>query len=165
MKKILLLIILSLQFCNYQQKNQHHSIKKIMDVSNYTGNAVAFFVTQRHNDFYSAYIIPISEKDSNVFKKDDFDVFNAIKGQCSITLYIGNNLYDLQSSKYKKKFDKEICNVHADCYVKIWISYHNYVEQISKRKKELKSDSCEIRGLSRGKNGKINEFKILKNVY
>lgn len=170
-KYILFLFSLTLsmlfQSCNHAQINKQNakqpSITKIMDISSYKGNSVVFFV-KGHNDFYSAYIIPIMEKDSNVFKKDDFDVFNATMGRCSISIYIGYILYDLQNSETKKKLDRKICNVHADYYAKIWISYQDYEELLTKREKVLKSDSCEIRSVTHGNKGKLLEFKILKDI-
>ena len=160
------LLVLS-QSCNHdhinKQKTKHLSIPEIVDISSYKGNAVVFFV-KGHNDFYSAYIIPILEKDSNVFKKDDFDVFNSIIGRCSISIYIGYILYDLQNSETKKKLVRKVCNIHADYYAKIWINYQDYEELLAKRKKVLKSDSCEIRSVTHGNKGKLLEFKILKDI-
>lgn len=170
MKKLFLFpltLLLLLQSCKHEQikrqKIKHGEISEVMNISSYTGNAVVFFV-DGHNDFYSAYFIPILEKDSNVFKKKNFEIFNAIKGRCSINFTIGNYLYKLQSSESRKKMDRIICNVHADYYAKIWISYKNYEELLTKRKKILKSDSCEIRGVYHGKKGKLLDFKILKDL-
>jgi len=85
------IILISFLACNIEKRNRisnqepvkHH----VIDITSYTGNAVAFF-HEGHDDFYSAYIIPIVEKDSNVFKKKDFDVFKAIIGRCSIFLLL-----------------------------------------------------------------------------
>ena len=136
---ILMIVLVTFIFsCNNNQKTTDkvkciHN-QKVMDISSYTGNAVAFF-DNGHNDFYSAYIIPILEKDSDIFKQKSFDIFNGIKGRCSINFTIDYFLYDLQNSASKKKLDRIICNVHANYYAKIWISYSKYEELLLKRKK------------------------------
>jgi len=169
-EKVLFGVILLISFlsCNTEKRYKkvipvpikHH----VMDITSYTGNAVAFF-HEGHDYFYSVYIIPIEEKDSNIFKKKDFDVFKSIIGQCSIYFTIGYDLYKLQASDSKKKLNQKVCNVYTDrnteYYIKVWISYKDYVESKEKRKKVLTSDSCEIRDAHRRTKGKLLEFNIL----
>jgi len=167
MKKQILLTFLFFvlfQSCNFERKNnqdeKYDSVPKVMNISSYKGNAVAFFSFKRGNG-QSITIIPVLERDSNKFKTKD--VFELIKGRCSINISIGDHLRNvLINCKQKKVLTRVLCNVNSDYYVKIWINYKDYNEQTLKRKKLLITDSCACRDLGGYNNGGgLIEFKIL----
>ncbi len=108
--------------------------------------------------------IPVQEKDSNVFKKENFDIYKAIEGKCSVKMMIYDLWIRLIESKYKKVLDHEVCNVIDETYyVKIWISYTGYIEGPYRYTKEPTSDSCGRRSISwmDSDSAKILEFRIL----
>jgi len=147
------------------RKEQISLNNEIMDVTCYTGNALVFFV-DGHIDFKTIYIIPILENDTNIFKRKNFDIYNAIKSQCSIFIPVNDEyLFSIQHSETKRKLDKEICNISGNYYEKIWIKYIDFKEAVSKRKRNIKKDSCEIRTVYNDGKGKFVEFKIMKDSW
>lgn len=166
--RIIFLLIFSLLVfsCREQtKKEQKVNYAPLMDVTSYTGNAVAFFrdSLQYSNNRFGVQLVPVSELDSNIFKQENFDVFKAIKNKPRFTFDIGDEIYKLYVCKQKKKYNHKICNISDkyNSYVKIWISYQNY-EDISKaRGIKITTDSCSVREIFIGHNGKLNEFKIL----
>lgn len=168
--RIIFLLVFSLLFftCK-QQKKKDEKVKyaPLMDITSYTGNAVAFFKDglQYNPHRFSVQIIPISEKDSNVFKQDNFGIYEAIKNKPSYFFNIDYKIYDLYASNQKRKLERKICNIDnlIDTYIKVWVSYQNY-EDISKaRGEKIITDSCSVREIYIGHNGKLNEFKVLSN--
>lgn len=167
MKKLIVLIFILLvlfQSCNFERKNKQEvkylPVPKVMDISSYKGNAVAFFSSKRGNA-QSITIIPVLEKDSNKFKTTD--VFESIKGRCSINISIGDHLRNtLIYCRQKKVLNRVLCNANSNYYAKIWINYKDYNEQTLKRKRQLTTDSCTCRDLGGyKKGGGLIEFKIL----
>ena len=144
--------------------------REIMDVTNYTGNAVAFFSPGDQNS-ETISIIPVAEKDSNIFKQDD--IYKSVKGKCAIRIMVGDSIRQrlLLNSPEKKSLSSEICNVPDDVYyAKVWVSYKGYLENKPKSKFVNNSDSCSVRvlGWSVDENGKvtsdgIKQFIVLKN--
>ena len=132
-----------------------------MDITSYNGNAVAFF-SKAVNNSQSIIFIPIQEKDSNKFKNEN--IFELIKGRCSISIFVGDYMINkLLNSKEKVVLTKKICNVNSDYYAKIWIKYEKYEEATLKRKFKLTSDSCARRDIGESENSHgIMEFKILQ---
>lgn len=137
-----------------------HSTPKVMNISSYKGNAVAFFSVKR-GSAQSIIIIPVLEKDSDKFKRKD--VFELVKGRCSINISIGDYLRNsLINCKQKKVLSVLLCNANSDYYARIWINYKNYNEQTLKRKTQLTTDSCACRDLGDYRaGGGLIEFKIL----
>lgn len=167
MKKLILLIFILLllfQSCNFERKNKqgvkYIPVSEVMNISSYKGNAVAFFSAKRGNA-QSITIIPVLEKDSDKFKATD--VFESIKGRCSINISIGDYLRNtLIYSKQKRILNRVLCNANSDYYAKIWINYKDYNEQTLKRNRQLTTDSCVCRDLGGyKKGGGLIEFKIL----
>jgi len=169
-KQILFLFMLSVFFqsCKTERKSkpESHDLpkSKVMDITSYTGNAVAFLSVYR-GSAQNITFIPVLEKDSDKFK--EADIFKLIQGRCSIVLHVGDYLRNvLLNSKEKKVLDREICNVDKfEYYVKIWISYKNYEERSYDRKYKLTTDSCSRRYLIPSPNeNDFLEFKVLTNT-
>jgi hypothetical protein len=169
MNKLLIInviVISSFFSCNndIKQKSEKQVISnyKSIDVTSYTGNAIAFF-SEGNNRYIT--LIPVLEKDSIKFK--DADIFQSIKGRYSVNMFIGKYLIKkLEDSNEKKELKRKICNVwSATYYIKIWISYKNYEDYTyKKRRNEELSDSCNSRDIANTKyNSKLIEFKILNN--
>ncbi len=141
--------------------DQMHVCKKQkMTISHYSGNAVAFM---SNGGYETMIFIPVQEKDSEVFKKDCFDLFKAIKGRCRIKMMIPGLKQSLLECKSLKVLDREICNVQDYThYAKIWISYKGYNEGPYRKLKEPESGSCGLRiiGDFDSDSAKILEFKI-----
>jgi hypothetical protein len=138
----------------------------LSSINSYNGNALIFFTYKNHAD-PNVYIIQIEEKKSKIFTDKTFDIKRAIRGKCSIFIYVGIFPWrKLDASKVKQKLDFEICNIDLDYnyYVKAWVSYENMVENTRRRETALLTDSCAARNLYYPvgkKNTKNIEFKIL----
>lgn len=158
MRKLIFLniiLIWTLSSCNsrknYKVEPKIATIPRLTDITSYTGNAVALL----HEAGPSMILIPVLEKDSNKFKKEDY--FKLIKGQCSISIFVGDyQKRVLLISKEKKKLDQKGCNTgSATHYIKIWISYKNFEENLHKKR-----DSCDTRDLG----SHPNKSKIIKLI-
>jgi len=163
----LLKLSFSFQSCvNNQRKDNELKkipVHKLMNITTYTGNALIFFNREYHSDPH-VYVILISEKDSNVFKRKTFNVPKAVLGKCSIYTYFGYKwAFNLIDSKEKDTLNFNICNVKAEFYVKVWISYDGFIETSQRRNgKPLITDSCERRSMyyDLKKSRKDIEYKI-----
>ena len=144
--------------------------KQIMDVTNYTGNGVAFFSPGQQNS-QAISIIPVDEKDSTKFKQDD--IYKSVIDKCAIRITVGYNIryHKLLDSPEKKPLLLKLCNVYdEEYYAKVWISYKGFLENTPKSKFVNNSDSCSIRvlGWSVNEKGKvtsdgIKQFIVLSN--
>lgn len=154
--------------CKNVKQEKQENVCSLMDITSYTGNAIAFFKDglQSTSLRYFVQLIPISEQDSNVFKMEDFDIYKAAEGKPSFFFNIDYTIYKLYVSEYKKQKIDEICNVtdFLDSYVKVWIDYQDYDDISKERGDTILTDSCAVRELFIGMNGKLNEFKILKTI-
>ena len=165
---IFILICLSVLSCKEKKTNNllvEKTLPPIMDITSYTGNVVAFFTDSIWSgvDHYTMQLITIQETDSNIFKQDTFDLVKHVKGKPSLYFSYGTEIYKLYKSKYKKKYDLNICNVYkkSNAYIKLWISYENYLDIKKELGDTILTDSCAYRMISDGPGAVLKEFKIL----
>ncbi len=158
---LLFVLLISCKPENKENQNLKRPSSPKMIITNYTGNAVAFFAEDGRDIMI---FIPVQEKDSNVFKKENFDIYKAIECKCGVRMMIYGLWIRLVESKYRKVLDHEVCNVIDEThYVKIWISYTGYIEGPYRYTKEPQTDSCAIRHIHsmESDTAKILDFKIL----
>lgn len=162
-------ICLFLVSCNEKNANNQSiekAIPQVMDISSYTGNAIAFFVDGIWGGDpgrFTMQLITVEEPDSNIFKQDTFDIIKHVQGRPSIYFSYGTEIYKLYQNKYKKKYDLDICNIYnkIDAYIKIWISYENYMDVKKETGDTIWTDSCAYRMIDITPNGALKEFKVL----
>lgn len=145
-------LIIFFSSCQTKQKKndklQNNVVSKPVNLTSYVGNALIFF--QENYTGYErgpyAKLILVDEKDSCVFKNRNFDVQEAIKGKCCITIFFGYDVIPLLKNKSKQEVKFRICNIPSDYnfYLKCWVNYAGYIESKKYPNRKLNpKDSCD----------------------
>ena len=153
-------------------KDSHHKDiipkrKLIVDVTEYTGNAMVFFNTEMFGD--KLYIIPVAGVDSNTFKR--MDVLKTVGKSVCIQMHLDHEKFlSILNSKSESALMHKVCNLPSDSmyYTRIFISYKNYDSLIlwhyDKNHNIVKAnndiDSCGTKVIMETDSSEVNSFRI-----
>ena len=125
-----ILVAIVVSSCQNEHDSHHGKFNQdhYIEVSNYTGNALVFYSIKTMG--YKVFIIPVAEKDSNVFVKRDIDSLS--KGRPSLQISFGDDYLNcLKADTNREILMNSICNIpryDTLFYSRVYISYKNLAE-------------------------------------